>query len=46
MIGVISADSRQTNVDGEAPEEIEGVGGQEQKRVREYVASRVGPRRN
>jgi 26S proteasome non-ATPase regulatory subunit 10 len=33
---------RQLNQDGEAPEEVEGVGGPEQKRAREYVISRVG----
>lgn len=34
----------QTNVDGEVPEEIDGVGGQEQKNVRAYVVSKVGIR--
>lgn len=35
---------RQTNSDGQTPEEIDGVGEREQKKVREYVVSRVGPR--
>lgn len=35
----------QTNVEGEAPEDIDGVGGQEQKNVKAYVVSKVGPRR-
>ena len=35
----------QTNADGEVPEEIEGVGGNEQKSVRAFVISKVGPRR-
>jgi 26S proteasome non-ATPase regulatory subunit 10 len=35
----------QTNVEGEAPEDIDGVGGQEQKNVKAYIVSKVGPRR-
>lgn len=31
-------------MDGQVPEEIDGVGGEEQKRVRAYVVSKVGPR--
>jgi 26S proteasome non-ATPase regulatory subunit 10 len=39
------ADCRlQPNVDGQVAEEIEGVGGEEQKRVRQFVVSKVGPR--
>jgi 26S proteasome non-ATPase regulatory subunit 10 len=34
----------QTNSDGQTPEEIDGVGEREQKKVRDYVVSRVGPR--
>ncbi|KAG8929715.1 hypothetical protein FRC02_005145 [Tulasnella sp. 418] len=30
------------NADGEAPEEMEGVGGQEQRRAKEYVIERCG----
>ncbi|KDQ59133.1 hypothetical protein JAAARDRAFT_654110 [Jaapia argillacea MUCL 33604] len=36
------ADRGRTNVDGEMPEQLEGVGGQEQKRARQYVAERCG----
>lgn len=38
------ADRERSNSEGQVPEEIEGVGGQEQKKVREYVASKVGRR--
>lgn len=38
------ADRERSNSEGQVPEEIEGVGGQEQKNVREYVASKVGRR--
>ena len=41
----IGETDRQTNVDGEAPEDIEGVGQEEQKRIRQYIVSKVGPRR-
>ena len=34
----------QPNADGEVAEVIDGVGGEEQKRVRQYVVSKVGPR--
>ncbi|KAG8742053.1 hypothetical protein FRC10_002079 [Ceratobasidium sp. 414] len=37
------ADRSRLNADGQAPEEIEGVGGQEQKRAREYIVQRCGP---
>jgi len=37
------ADRDRTNSDGETPEQLEGVGGQEQRRVREYVRDRCGP---
>ncbi|GJJ13738.1 hypothetical protein Clacol_007994 [Clathrus columnatus] len=36
------ADRQRTNQDGQIPEEVDGVGGQEQKRVKEYVIGRVG----
>ncbi|KAK1926194.1 putative proteolysis and peptidolysis-related protein [Papiliotrema laurentii] len=39
------ADRERTNSEGQVPEEIDGVGGEEQKRVRQYIVSRVGPRR-
>ncbi|WWC97125.1 hypothetical protein V866_004003 [Kwoniella sp. B9012] len=39
------ADRERSNSEGQVPEEIEGVGGQEQKNVRNYVISKVGPRR-
>lgn len=32
----------QLNTDGEAPEDMEGVGGQEQRRAKEYVIARCG----
>lgn len=38
-----SADA-QPNSEGQTAEEIDGVGGEEQRRVRQYVVSRVGPR--
>jgi 26S proteasome non-ATPase regulatory subunit 10 len=34
----------QQNSENQVPEEIDGVGGNEQKKVRQYVVSRVGPR--
>ncbi|PAV16107.1 26s proteasome non-atpase regulatory subunit 10 [Pyrrhoderma noxium] len=37
------ADRERTNVDGETPEQLEGVGGPEQRRAREYVRDRCGP---
>ncbi|WWD22373.1 hypothetical protein CI109_106864 [Kwoniella shandongensis] len=40
------ADRERSNSEGQVPEEIDGVGGQEQKNVRAYVASKVGPRRD
>ncbi|CAD6571974.1 MAG: hypothetical protein TREMPRED_000427 [Tremellales sp. Tagirdzhanova-0007] len=40
------ADRERTNPDGEVPEEIEGVGGNEQKSVKAFVVSKVGPRRD
>lgn len=36
------ADRSRENLDGEAPEDLEGVGGQEQKRARAYVIERCG----
>lgn len=38
------ADRERHNAESQYPEDIEGVGGEEQKRVRQYVISRVGPR--
>ncbi|KAJ9110465.1 hypothetical protein QFC19_001591 [Naganishia cerealis] len=38
------ADRERQNSENQVPEEIDGVGGQEQKKVRQYVVSRVGPR--
>ncbi|KAK0551740.1 putative ankyrin-repeat protein [Tilletia horrida] len=38
------ADRERTNEDGLVPEEIDGLGGQEQARVRSFVKSSVGPR--
>jgi len=37
------ADRGRLNEDGIAPEESEGVGGQEQKAAREYVVKKCGP---
>ncbi|KAA1467137.1 ankyrin, partial [Dentipellis sp. KUC8613] len=36
------ADRDRTNLEEETPEQVEGVGGQEQKRAREYVVQRCG----
>ena len=33
----------QTNLEDQYPEQLEGVGGQEQRRVREYIVDRCGP---
>lgn len=33
----------QTNEDGLEPEQMEGVGGVEQKRLRDYIVQRCGP---
>ena len=33
----------QENLESETPEQVAGVGGQEQKRAKEYVISRCGP---
>ena len=33
----------QENLDGETPEALEGVGGQEQRRAKAYVVERCGP---
>ncbi|KAJ9101521.1 hypothetical protein QFC20_005214 [Naganishia adeliensis] len=38
------ADRERQNSENQVPEEIDGVGGEEQKKVRQYVVSRVGPR--
>jgi 26S proteasome non-ATPase regulatory subunit 10 len=35
---------KQENSENQVAEEIDGVGGEEQRRVRQYVVSRVGPR--
>ncbi|CAL1716125.1 unnamed protein product [Somion occarium] len=36
------ADRSRENVEGQTPEELEGVGGQEQRRARQYVIDRCG----
>ncbi|KAI0316730.1 hypothetical protein OF83DRAFT_221047 [Amylostereum chailletii] len=36
------ADRSRTNIEEQTPEELEGVGGQEQKRARAYVVDRCG----
>lgn len=38
------ADRERANSDGEAPEDIEGQGGQAQLRLKQFIASVVGPR--
>ncbi|KAF8333013.1 uncharacterized protein EI90DRAFT_3052690, partial [Cantharellus anzutake] len=38
------ADRTKTNQDEQEPEQMEGVGGIGQKRVRDYVIRRCGPR--
>jgi len=43
MLIEAGADRSRENLDNETPEEVTGVGGQEQKRAREYVISRCGP---
>lgn len=42
MLIKAGADRGRQNSDGEIPEEIEGVGGREQKRVKEYVIRSCG----
>ncbi|KAF8307882.1 putative proteolysis and peptidolysis-related protein [Clavulina sp. PMI_390] len=37
------ADRNRTNEDGLEPEQMEGVGGVEQKRLKDYIVSRCGP---
>ncbi|TYJ56724.1 hypothetical protein B9479_002494 [Cryptococcus floricola] len=39
------ADRERSNSEGQVPEEIEGVGGQEQKKVLQYLVSKVGARK-
>lgn len=41
---MIKAHLLKSNLDSQVPEEIDGVGGQEQKNVRAFVVSKVGPR--
>ncbi|KAL4248694.1 Ankyrin repeat-containing domain superfamily protein [Abortiporus biennis] len=36
------ADRSRENVDGQAPEDVDGVGGQEQRRAKQYVIDRCG----
>jgi len=43
MLILAGADRSRTNQDSETPEQMEGVGGQEQKLAREYVKERCGP---
>ncbi|KAL6298404.1 ankyrin repeat-containing domain protein [Sparassis latifolia] len=38
------ADRERENLDGQSPEDMEGVGGQEQKRAKAYVVERCGKR--
>ncbi|KZT07607.1 ankyrin, partial [Laetiporus sulphureus 93-53] len=38
------ADRTRENLDGEMPEDLEGVGGQEQRRAKAYVVERCGKR--
>ncbi|KAF9516108.1 hypothetical protein BS47DRAFT_703484 [Hydnum rufescens UP504] len=38
------ADRTRTNQDGEEPEEMQGIGGVGQKRLRDYIVERCGPR--
>ncbi|KAH9917003.1 ankyrin repeat-containing domain protein [Fomitopsis serialis] len=38
------ADRTRENLDGEMPEDLEGVGGQEQRRAKDYVIERCGKR--
>ncbi|KAJ7220291.1 ankyrin repeat-containing domain protein, partial [Mycena pura] len=38
------ADRTRLNLDGEAPEDVPGVGGTEQRRVKQYVLEACGPR--
>ncbi|KAF9790637.1 ankyrin repeat-containing domain protein [Thelephora terrestris] len=42
MLIEAGADRSRENLDNEIPEQVTGVGGQEQKRAREYVVSRCG----
>ncbi|CCU99733.1 unnamed protein product [Malassezia sympodialis ATCC 42132] len=43
LIDVGGADRQRPNADGVLPEEMDGVGGLEQKRVREFLAQSFGP---
>lgn len=43
LIDVGGADRRRPNADGVMPEEMDGVGGLEQKRVREFLVQSFGP---
>ncbi|EJD06727.1 ankyrin [Fomitiporia mediterranea MF3/22] len=43
MLIEAGADRERTNVDGEMPEQLAGVGDPEQRRAREYVQDRCGP---
>jgi len=38
------ADRGRLNLDGEAPEDVEGVGGSEQRRAKQYVIESCGNR--
>lgn len=38
------ADRERLNMDGVAAEDLEGLGGQAQQRVKDYIVSKVGPR--
>lgn len=43
LIGEGGADRNRPNAEGILPEQMEGVGGLEQKRVREFLTSSFGP---
>ena len=43
LIDVGGADRLRVNTDGIVPEQMEGVGGLEQKRVRDFLAQSFGP---
>jgi len=44
MLIEAGADRTRENLDNQMPEDVDGVGGPEQKRVKDYVVSRCGPR--
>ena len=44
LIDECGADRERQNVDGVVPEELPGVGGQEQRKLLDYLRSVCGPR--